>query len=43
MRKNCPSDRENLLKFESEGLEVAKILRSLEQFSKTVKGQNNVW
>ena len=33
MRKNCFSDREKLLKFEAEGREFAKILRSLEQFS----------
>ena len=32
MRKNCSSDREKLLKFEAEGREFAKILRSLEQF-----------
>ena len=30
--KNCSSDREKLLKFEVEGREFAKILRSLEQF-----------
>ena len=41
MRKNCSSDREKLLKFEAEGREFAKILRSLEQFIQTVKGQNN--
>ena len=39
--KNCSSDREKLLKFEAEGRELAKILRSLEQFVQTVKGQNN--
>ena len=43
MRKNCSSDREKLLKFEDEGREFAKILRSLEQFVGTVKGQNNFW
>ena len=32
MRKNCSSDREKLLKFEAEGREFAKCLRSLEQF-----------
>ena len=37
MRK---SDRENLLKFEAEGREFEKCLRSLEQFIGTVKGQN---
>ena len=41
--KNCSSDREKLLKFEAEGGEFAKILRSLEQFIQTVKGQNNFW
>jgi hypothetical protein len=46
VRKNCSSDREKLLKFEAEGQEFAKILRSLEsleQFILTVKGQNNFW
>ena len=42
-KKKCSSDRENLLKFEAEGQEFAKILRSLEQFVQTVKGQNNFW
>ena len=32
VRKNCSSDREKLLKFEAEGREFAKFLRSLEQF-----------
>ena len=41
MRKNCSSDREKLLKFEAEGQEFAKYLRSHEQFIQTVKGQNN--
>ena len=36
MRKKCSSDREKLLKFEAEGREFAKILRSLEQFIQTV-------
>ena len=40
LKKNS-SDREKLLKFEAEGQEFAKILRSIEQF--TVKGQNNFW
>ena len=40
MRKNCSSDREKLLKFEAEGQEFAKILRSLEHFFLTVD-QNN--
>ena len=43
MRKNCSSDREKRLKFEAKGQEFAKILRSLEQFIITVKGQNNFW
>ena len=43
MRKKCPSDREKLLEFEAEGREFANILRSLEQFIQTVKGQNNFW
>ena len=43
VRKNCSSDPEKLLKFEAEGREFAKILRSLEQFIQTVKGQNNFW
>ena len=30
VRKNCSSDREKLLKFEAEGGEFAKCLRSLE-------------
>ena len=42
-RKKCSSDREKLLKFEAEGQEFANILRSLEQFIQTVKGQNNFW
>ena len=42
MRKNCFSDQEKLLKFEAEGREFAKFVRSLEQFIQTVKGQNNV-
>ena len=38
-KKNCSSDREKLLKFEVEGREFAKILRSLEQLVQTMKGQ----
>ena len=34
-------DQENFLKFEAEGRESAKFLRSLEHFIQTVKGQNN--
>ena len=43
VRKNCSSDRQKLLKFEAEGREFAKILRSLEQFIQTVKRQKNFW
>ena len=43
VRKNCPSDREKLLKLEAEGREFAIFLRSLEQFIQTVKGQNKFW
>ena len=43
VRKNCSSDREKLLKFEAEGRKFKIFLRSLEQFIKTVKGQNNLW
>ena len=41
--KHGSSVREKLLKLEAEGREFAKILRSLEQFIQTVKGQNNIW
>jgi hypothetical protein len=40
VRKNCSSDQEKNLKFEAEGREFANFLRSLEQFVRTVKGQN---
>ena len=43
MSKNCSSDREKVLKFETEGRKFAENLRSLEQFIQTVKGQNNFW
>ena len=43
VRKNCSSDPENLLKFEAEGREFAKFLRSREQFIQTMKGQNKFW
>ena len=43
LRKKCSSDREKLLKFEAECREFTKNLRSLEQFVRTVKGQNNLW
>jgi hypothetical protein len=32
VRKKCSSDQEKLLKFEAEGREFVKILRSLEKF-----------
>ena len=41
--QNCSSDKEKLLKFKAGGQEFAKILRSIEQFIQTVKGQNNFW
>ena len=37
--QNCSIDREKILKFKAEGREFAKVLRSLEQFVQTVKGQ----
>ena len=43
MRKNSSSDQEKILKLEAKGREFTKILRSLEQFVRTVKGQNNFW
>ena len=43
VRKKRSSDQEKLLKFEAEGREFAKFLRSLEQFIQTVKGQNYFW
>ena len=41
--QNWSSDREKVLKFESEGWEFAIFLRSLEQSTQTVKGQDNFW
>ena len=41
MSKNCSSDREKLSKFDADGREFAKFLRSLEQFVQKVKDQNN--
>ena len=38
VRKNCSSDQIKLWKFEAEGREFAKLMRSLEQFIQTVKG-----
>ena len=43
MRKKYSSDQKKLLKYEAEGREFAKFLRSIEQFFQTVKGQNNFW
>ena len=43
MRKKCLMIEKKLLKLEAEGQEFATILRSLEQFVQTVKGQNNFW
>ena len=43
VRKNYSSDWEKLLKFEAEGREFAKFLRSLEWFIQTVKVQSNFW
>ena len=43
VRKICSCDREKLLKFEADGQEFAKILRSLQQFIQTQKFQNNFW
>ena len=43
MRKICSSDREKFLKFEAEGQEFAKFLRSQEHFIQTLKGHNNFW
>ena len=41
VRKKCSSDPENVLKFEAEGQVFAKFLRPPEQFSQTMKSQNN--
>ena len=43
VRKSFSCDWNFFLKFEAEGQEFAKILRSLEQFVPIVKGQNNFW
>ena len=43
IKKKCSSVREFFLKFQAEGQEFAKFLRSLEQFIQTEKGQNNFW
>ena len=41
MRKKCSSGRENVLKFEAKRREFANILRHLEPFIRTTKGQSN--
>ena len=41
--KKLSYGRNKLLKFEAEGWEFAKCLRSLEQFIQTVKSQKNFW
>ena len=43
VRKNCSRGRGKHLKFEAEGREFAKILRPLEQFIQTMKGQKSIW
>ena len=43
VRKNCSSDREKLLKFEAEGREFEKVLRSLEQWNvRTISNLNTI-
>ena len=39
--KQCSNDQEKFWKFEAEGREFTKILRSLGQFIQTMKGQYN--
>ena len=41
MRKKLSSDQGKRLKFEAAGRELAKILRSLDQFIQTMVGKNN--
>ena len=43
LRKNYFGDQEKLLKFEGEGQEFVKCLKSIEQFIRTVKGKINFW
>ena len=43
MIKNCSSDREKLMKFEAEGREFAKFLRSLEQFYSNSERSVQFW
>jgi hypothetical protein len=39
VRKKCSSDRDKLFKLDAGGQEFENLLRSLEQFFQTVKGQ----
>ena len=41
--QDCSSDPEKLLKFEAEGREYAKCLRTLGQLIQPVIGKNNFW
>ena len=43
MGSKCSCDQKKLWKFEAEGREFSKFLRSQEQFFQKVKGQNNIW
>ena len=43
VRKNWSNDREILMKLKATGQEFANVLRSLEWFIQTIKGQNNFW
>ena len=38
-KKNCSSDQKKLLKFEAEGREFAKFLRSLEHYSNSERAE----
>ena len=42
VRKSCSSDREKLLKFETDGWEFAKFLRSQEQFIQTERSEQSL-
>ena len=41
VRKNCPSDRDIFLRYETEDRKFARFLKSIELFIQTVTGQNN--
>ena len=43
VKKICSSEQQIFLKFDTEGREFAKFLRSLDQFFRKVKGENNFW